>query len=706
MTKVLRRDAVPFLPVLALALALAVPDCAEAQETAFDEETTVVAVEVPVRVLRDGRPVRGLTAENFAVFDEGDPREITSFEVLDLEEVATGEAEPAPVEVRSAARRHFLLLFDLDFTDGPYLERAHEAARELVEGGLEPTDLVAVAFFSNRAGVSSVLGFTPDRSQVVAALDQLGRYLGKEERGRPTAGGVAGDTLGMTVGGWSAVQSDLSAAAQRERSLADQALDWAGGTGGRRGGADETLQDMAAFAEEDVRQRHAARASNLVASLRNLADQYRWVDGQKYLVLFSQGFDSEVYLEEGGSWLLKEVRGMLDAFRKTGWSIYSIEGVDLNTATARRQRETLFFLAKETGGTLVAGRNDLSVSMARVLMQTSVTYLLGFQAPELPADGSFRRLRVELRGVPRGARVSHRAGYFVPRPFSELGEAEKRAQAAQLVLSGRERDELGAAVFAGSMELEAGRGLVPVVVELGRETLLAGPADREAGAEIHVYALDPQGRVAGVLAQRVAVDPEKLAEEGDSPDGLKFFGELDLPPGRYDLRALVRSLRTGWVTLRRMDLEVPGSGGEQALLAPHFIQPPGERWLLVRKPREGGTPGEDEYPFVFDDARYLPAARGTVAADGEARLVVMGYGLGGEEVALELRVLDRAGALVEGPTFSYLARTAGDGRHPDRIVVALRPEGVAPGDYLLELTLSDPGGERLGDLSAPLRVVP
>ena len=47
---------------------------------------TVVAVEIPVRVLRDGQPVRGLTAENFAVFDEGEPREITSFDVLDLED--------------------------------------------------------------------------------------------------------------------------------------------------------------------------------------------------------------------------------------------------------------------------------------------------------------------------------------------------------------------------------------------------------------------------------------------------------------------------------------------------------------------------------------------------------------------------------------------------------------------------------------------
>lgn len=671
----------------------------------FSATTTVVAVEVPVRVLRDGRPVRGLTADNFAVFDEGERREIQSFEVLDLEEMAAGETELSPVDVPSAARRHFLLLFDLDFTDGPYLKRAYKAARELVDHGLEPTDLVAVAFFSNRAGVSSVLGFTPDRSQVAAALDQLGRFLGEEEGGGAPAGERAADTLEMTVGGWGAVQADVSAAAQRERSLPEQALEWAGGTGGRFGGAEEVLGPMAAIEAPNVQQKEASRASALVASLRDLAEQYRWIDGQKFLVLFSQSFDANLYLNEGGSWLLREMRGMLDVFRKTGWSIYSIEGVDLNTETVKRKRETLFFLAKQTGGAMVGGRNDLAVSMAKVLMQTSVTYVLGFQAPDLPADGSFRRIRVELRGAPRGTRASYRAGYYVPKPYSELGAAEQRAQSAELLLSGREVDELRAGAFAGPLELTGSGARVPVVLQVDRESLLAGPADQEAGAEIYVYAMTLTGKVAGVLAQRVLVDPEKLEADG-TPDGLKFFGELELPPGSYDVRSITRSLRTGWVSVRRLRVEVPASERQRVLLPPLFLQAPQERWLLVRKPREGAPAGEDDYPFRFEGERFLPAAQATVATEGEARLMVMGYGLGGEQIDLESRMLDHVGEVVEGPTLSYLARTDGDESHPEQIVLALHPGGVAPGDYVLELTLSEPDGKQIGSLRTPVRVVP
>ena len=158
---------------------------------------------------------------------------------------------------------------------------------------------------------------------------------------------------------------------------------------------------------------------------------------------------------------------MLDLFRKTGWSIYSIDGVDLNTETVKRRRETLFFLAHETGGTMVGGRNDLAVSMARVLMQTSVTYVLGFQAPELPADGSFRKLRVELRGVPRGNRISHRAGLLRPRgPSPSWGRPRGAPNRRSCSFPGREVDELEAGVFVGPLELTEAGGRVPVVIEV------------------------------------------------------------------------------------------------------------------------------------------------------------------------------------------------------------------------------------------------
>jgi VWFA-related protein len=675
----------------------------ERPSEAFTGETTVLAVEVPVRVLRDGQPLRGLTAENFVVYDEDERRELVGFEVVDLEELTAAPAEGRPAEVPTAARRHFLLLFDLDFTDARYLKRAHEAARELVEGGLQPSDLVAVAFFSNRAGASSVLGFTTDHSQVRAALDGLGRFLGEEGVEAPDAR-VTADALGITVGGWQAAAADLGMAAEREQSLAGETLEWwvPGGGGGKTpDGITETIADMEDYALEDMQQKRAARASAMVGALGHLADQYRWIDGEKYLVLFSRGFESDLYLADGGSWLLREVRGMLDRFRKAGWSIYSIEGLETNTADARARREALTFLARETGGSLIGARNDLSVSMARVLMQTSVTYLVTFQSPELPADGSFRRLRVELAGAPRGSRVFHRAGYFVPRPYAELTEAERRASSADLVLSGRELDELGAGVFAGATELASGR--VPLLVELDRIGLLAGEAERPAGAEIHAYALDGEGRVVDLVSQRVMVAPEKLEQ-----NGLKFLGELRLPPGRYDLRVLVRSLRTGLASLSRVPLEVPAAGRGPILVSPLFIQGANERWLLVRqaaRPDEEAGDGDDAYPFLVSGQRFVPAIRGDVAAGEEAQLLLMGFGLTEDHMVLESRVLDRSGEALEGGSLSFLTRMPGDDGRPDQLVLAFDPQGLAPGDYTLELTLGDPDAGRLGVLEAPVRVL-
>ena len=84
---------------------------AAAQQT-FSESTNVVAVEVPVQVIKDGEPVRGLTAADFEVFDGRKKVPITGFEVLDLN-TPVPAGSPAAAQVPVSGRRHFLMLFDL-----------------------------------------------------------------------------------------------------------------------------------------------------------------------------------------------------------------------------------------------------------------------------------------------------------------------------------------------------------------------------------------------------------------------------------------------------------------------------------------------------------------------------------------------------------------------------------------------------------------
>ena len=60
----------------------------------------------------------------------------------------------------------------------------------------------------------------------------------------------------------------------------------------------------------------------------------------------------------------------------------------------------------------------------------------------------------------------------------------------------------------------------------------------------------------GYLAQTVGLDLAKV-EAGLQESGIKLVGDLDLPPGEYRLRSLVRNGATGASTVRSTPLTVP-----------------------------------------------------------------------------------------------------------------------------------------------------
>src|SRR5436309_8284949 len=129
--------------ILAVAAAWLVAISALAQSTSQTTSTiNVHVVELPVSVLDDsGNPVRGLTAANFALFDEKKKQPITSFDAIDF---AADAPANAISPMNPAARRSFVLLFDLGFTSPRALARAQDAARRFVTASTGPRDLVAV----------------------------------------------------------------------------------------------------------------------------------------------------------------------------------------------------------------------------------------------------------------------------------------------------------------------------------------------------------------------------------------------------------------------------------------------------------------------------------------------------------------------------------------------------------------------------------
>src|SRR6185436_1932428 len=62
----------------------------------FPAEVEIITIDAVV-LDRDGRPVSGLTREDFHVFEDGTPREIVSFEAYERGATTTEEAPAAAV---------------------------------------------------------------------------------------------------------------------------------------------------------------------------------------------------------------------------------------------------------------------------------------------------------------------------------------------------------------------------------------------------------------------------------------------------------------------------------------------------------------------------------------------------------------------------------------------------------------------------------
>jgi VWFA-related protein len=709
-----RSSGLPLLVVLAAPLLLG---AAPPRDPSFDETAHVIDVEVPVNVIgRDGKPVRGLTAADFEVYDEGERQPITGFEMIDLEALAAGvRQEDAASRQRaeqldSSARRHFLLLFDLSFSKPTSVVKARLAARDFVLKNLHPTDLAAVATVSLEYGPRLVITFTPDRAQLARAIDTLGVHA--------SAAGLDTDPLRFLVEDPSLVHATSSGASQGQ--LPDL-----------RGDAEGALRDhlrmITAGAEKSQRAFEVSRVASMTRALGDMAKKLNSVQGRKHVIFFSEGFDSRLLLgrseldsaeaqEEsadllrgslhfvdsdkrfGDTGLKADVNKMLEEFRRADCVIQAVDiaglratGSEAGDTLRRSGEEALFYMANETGGQLFEDANDLGRQLDRLLDRTSVTYRLVFERSDLKLDGAYHRLRVKAK-LPAGARLSHRSGYYAPRPFKDLDPFEKSLLASDGIASAAPRRDLPISVLAAAFRANDHQAYVPVILEIPGGPLLAGRQGGHLSLEIYAYVSDDKGAMRDFFTQTVALEIGK-GREALAAGGIKYYGHLDLGPGRYRVRVLVRDSETGRTGVESLSVEVPAwKQGEPELLPPLFFETPG-RWLLVRE-RQDGQQATVVYPFTVNGEPYVPAARPSLSAGEDARLCLVAYNLGSGDLKVDGQVTAADGRLLDGGRLAVVERTATGIPGVDKLLATFRPTGLAAGDYVLRVGITDPSTGR------------
>jgi VWFA-related protein len=601
----------------------------------------------------------------------------------------------------TAARRHFLMLFDLSFSQPKSIIKARQAAGDVVDA-LHATDLVAVATYSEATGPQLILGFTPDRRQAKLALETLGL---------PKLMDRAPDPLRLVM---SQEIQQLEAKLSRE----------ADGGGGRVGTREaevleqlETINRAADSANVAV-QRNKVKA--LTRSFSDLARLMNGVQGRKYVVYLSEGYDSSVIsgtvsdedqaqmsesAMSGEIWNVdsstrfgdtaagNDVEQMLEAFRRSDCSIQAVDIGGLREAGERgsspRGKDALIQMARGTGGEIYENFNDLSTAMDKMLTRTSVTYVLAVQPESVKKDGAYHKLKVELKNGKNG-RVVHRPGYYAPQATTaQVNPMERLFSTASQVMGSEDSGPIGASVMLAPFRSTSDFAYVPVVIEVDGPALLAGKQGPTLPAEIFIYAMDEGGNVQDYLTQTMGLDLTKV--QGTlQQSGLKFFGHLDLPPGKYSVRVLVRNGITGAHGLRVVPLEVPAfTQATPVLLPPFFPEAPG-RWLMVREqPR--GEKKEVPYPFMLKDQPFIPSSMPVIGPGQEAQVSLVGYNLGSGDVQVRAQVFGADGKEVAPGQIQVLARENGGAAGPDRMVGTFKAPNLQPGEYTLLVTLSAGG---------------
>lgn len=462
------------------------------------ESMTVEVIEVPVYVSRDGKPVRGLTRDDFTLKVNGEPQTIDYFDVVDRR-----AADARAPELNR--RRMTMLLFDVSHSFPWTLRRARKAATELIAAA-PPNDSYAVATLSSR-GISLLVPFTTDHFNVQRAIASL-------------SASEAGDALGL-------------ATTAEERAL------WAGGSFDPGLDAfsrievtrEMTGEWMLARIEREIR---AMYARDMNRQLGELAHALAPLEGQKSVILLSHGIPCPPSAD---------LVDMHKAFRTAGVILNAVDlaGLTAPPFEAPAPNPQLFHLALSTGGYVQHSRNNFLAALRELEDMESIVYILGFRPPAHQKRGT-SSIRVKVRGVGFLTDVRYRREYTPAKPDTDAMNA---MVLADVLLN--DIPQTGVSVGANVLPA-AGSAAITVSVP-GRE-VSAYVGDKKATADVFIYVFDRDKTVAGFGHKQIDV------EARDAREQLSISDVVTLEPGQYVAKVLVRLRGTNATGFARTEFQV------------------------------------------------------------------------------------------------------------------------------------------------------
>ena len=595
----------------------------EPAEPRFKASTTAVVVDVVVRD-KQQRPVAGLTANDFTVFEDGKRQEITSF-------AAVG-GQPAAVAVETARHGHDPDRGAVGAEDPPFV-----AALVFEQLGLTPNSLsvkAASRLIRQTIGPAGFAGlFTIDHAvhPVVSYTNDLNTL----DRGLKTISMTAGIPLGFDAG---APPPDQTGAYFRMHA---------------------TLDALGA----------------VIASLEHLP-------GRKTVIFFSEGLATAGWLQDNRRDHFLRVMAQAN---RSHVAFYTFDAAGVRIASTVGAGEAapyvgLQTMADETGGAFVDSTNDLSEAIDRVNADLHQYYLLGYVSAKLP-DDRYRTIDVKVRG--KDLTVLARKGYRASKgPDLAVVTA---SEVAPLLLLDRSTEANDLPMRVGTLRLATAdsrnRTVLLARVPLSALTFDVPHAGAKPTARLTVVARvkDGKSEVLQYAGETYDLTGHAGLTRADAGDVL-FYRDVTLPAGRLNLEFVAFDARSQHGSIRRMALEItrtePAGLRAGDLIVAHGLQ---------RRTGSGTAAGSAMPALQFGDLVVLPNLGEPVSPASDLVFAFEAFAEPGAGPTESSVVVMQDGHPASAPVTLQLSPAKDSGRiaYVGHIPIGM----LAPGAYDLVLTL-------------------
>jgi VWFA-related protein len=631
----------------------------------------LVLTNIVARDTRTGELIRGLKASDFTIYENGKPQHISSFDFESVEMAAplndatvSGLAAGAsngkavvvvrPEDLRN--HRLIVMFFDLTSMQPEDLDRSVDAARDFLNKKLQPADLVALVSLGDTLKVDQ--DFTADKA---ALSRKVGAYNSTEGQGF-AEGATANSNQMEDTTGYTPDESEYN----------------------------DLNTDRELFA------------------LRAISKSLEKITEKKSLLYFSGGISRDG-IENQAS-----LRAAINAAVRANLAIYSVDtrGLqaisalgDASTGSMRgtgaysggaltnnmnanfASQEVMATLSTDTGGKPFFDSNDFAPAFAQVQRDTSAYYAIGFHSSNSARDGRYRKLTIKINHP--GIKLEYRPGYYAPADFKHSGKEDRERDLEEQLASDLPATDMAVYLDAMYFRLDENRYYVPVslIVPGSQIPFIKGGDKDKATLDIIGSVIDEVKRPIGNARETVKLnlDPSLNARQKN----IQYTTSFNLPPGKYQLKFVVRENQTGRMGSFEAEITLP-----DMKKAPLKISS-----ILIASTRQ---PSKQQSPLVRNGQEYVPNISHVFRQDQHLYLLYEIYGPAREKMAADATKRTKQGInllssleLIQGGVKVYetplvQARAINvEGRDAVAIELDVPLAALKPGPYLCQLNVID-----------------